>query len=462
MTPAELAARQKAQEDLFRNAKPVGAPALLAGAAVANRTPMEPDETDAEATIDFDRAATKQATRKADLVTMFHADGPESKEAEAAAEQAEEAHLAELERQRVATPVTIGGDRAPSAYPAAAKALVDAGTGAAGWLYDHTVGLVAPVVEAGKEAISTQAAIAGALIPQSLDTPYQAEQREIASKNNATRREIAAQQITGRLDYLREKGAVTEAEAAKLAEDARKSERFAGGLSTMRDGSTSARPDTFGRSAEQAAIVARFPELGPLIDGYNKTESVAATEMQTAAAASAIESPASYILRMLGAPPSAAAGVIEAAATDRTIGETVPERLRGGEGFTGLGVDAGGAAGKMVDDALPPMLASRLNMERTGKIAGGAVGFLADLAVPVDLGVGDFVTGGRVLSEAAQAVPRELRPSMLEEAISSVIPGMAPANARERAINEIRNRVGGIPETHAMGTRSIAIVTLRR
>lgn len=97
--------------------------------------------------------------------------------------------------------------------------------------------------------------------------------------------------------------------------------------------------------------------------------------------------------RVVMAPVSGLVGATEAAVTDKGM-EAVSERVSGGMGMTGAGIDLGdGAADLMGLEEDSPF--------RTAMVwTGGGIGLAFDLAIPIDVGV--ISTGAKMVSSGAQ------------------------------------------------------------
>lgn len=289
----------------------------------------------------FRAALRGEREKERDLQVALGATGVAA--AEAAAE-----HGAELEAQRVATPVSFGGHRVPTLMGTAAIAgrrlsgAVDQG---AGFLAD----------------------LGSALLPQSAETEGQQAQR-------ATLEQLATQASRAPAIWPQAVALQDAAEAALLS------------------------PEEYERRRAQ-------------IDS-----------------AAAVEGPAGYALRLLGAPGSIVAGAVEAAASPKSATETIPDRIRGGAGLTGLGAEAGASVGRGLDRVAEQVagLDTYGALEAAGGVQGGLLGLVGD----VGLSGGLSAAWRKVVGEAAPAVRT-----------AAQIQGEAAAKIRD-FVNH------GIPQTH--------------
>lgn len=423
MTPEEAkAARDKRAAEIIADAaaRPRMTPYIVPTKAA------EPDKAHPTASPDFKAAARKEGDEKEQQEESLGAPKDE-------ADKAGKDLRAEREEQRLDTPVSFGGERQPSFMGTLAR-IADDPMGVPAALSDYL-----PDNGFGD--------VVRSLLPQAADTETQAADREARMASAKTAREEAEQEITSRLANLKQ-GSMSPDEFMELVEQAKTPGSFE---------ATEYAPAHPARSDAQAALIEQYPELAGPIDEAIKATAEEEKVDRMADAARGHESLGSYALRLLGAPPSAAAGLAEGVLTDKTIGEAIADRIRGGEGFTGGGIDLGRAVGDkvgtMAEQATGLPLAAPIRTY--GTVAGGTAGFMADLATPLDLGIGDLATGGRFARRAVEGVPRELTPSVLEEVVTSAIPG-AKSTPQSRSLSELRNRVGGIPSVHAMESKALA------
>ena len=148
------------------------------------------------------------------------------------------------------------------------------------------------------------------------------------------------------------------------------------------------------------------PTAGDVTDvaGELASDLLKSTMSQPGVGGKIVESAPAYALRMLGAPVSAAVGVGEAALTSKTIGETVPERIVGGAGVMGAGVDIGEA---IADELGYTKEAADADNQAKGKRAAitavaGGIGLVADFMLPIVPGSDIAGVAGKAGAEAFQ------------------------------------------------------------
>lgn len=395
--------------------------------------PVKPDRTKPTASKTFRAAVGKEAEVEEDLAERRetlkgNASPEEVREAgNAAAEEVE----ATREEQRRATPVTFGGERAPSFMGRLANAGAAGAAAGGGFLAD----------------------VGSALLPQSQDTPEQLKQREAKAAAAVQGVKGSVDAITSRLQAHVDAGELTDEDAAALVQAALQGESGTSvGLGwnvgqvltpiTGRRGFGLGTVPTTRIGAEQQAVIDRFPELGRLIEGYNDALTRQEEVHELSDSARAVESPASYALRLLSAPQSIGAGVVEAALTDRDLAEAVPARLEGGAGFTGLGIEGGTEAGRGLGAAVEQ--ATGLPVTDLGASIGGVQGAVAGLLADVATGAGvDKVWSATVGRVGSNVAARLARPG------ASVLEG--------EALNEVRELVNGIPQLHLLEARQVAV-----
>jgi len=117
-----------------------------------------------------------------------------------------------------------------------------------------------------------------------------------------------------------------------------------------------------------------------------------------------VESTPAYAFRMLSAPVSGMVGAVEAAVTDKTIGETVPERIREGAGVMGVGIDVGSSiADSMGYTEEAAKTDNQIAGKRTAIIAmSGALGLAGDFFLPIVPGSDIAGVAGKAGAEAFQ------------------------------------------------------------
>ena len=118
-----------------------------------------------------------------------------------------------------------------------------------------------------------------------------------------------------------------------------------------------------------------------------------------------IESPTMQFGRALGAPVSAIVAAGEAVVTDKEISETVPERLRGGMGVMGAGIDITNSAMDTIEESTGEKIPE--DVRNTFVMAGGGAGLVVDFMLPVfpvASQVGAVAKGGMAGLKGAKAL----------------------------------------------------------
>ena len=117
-----------------------------------------------------------------------------------------------------------------------------------------------------------------------------------------------------------------------------------------------------------------------------------------------VESAPAYALRMLSAPVSGIVGAVEGAVTDKPMAETIPERIVGGAGIMGAGIDIGSS---IADSMGYTEEAAKTDNQIAGKRSAimavtGVMGLAGDFMVPVAPGSGLVRAAGKAGAEAYQ------------------------------------------------------------
>ena len=133
-----------------------------------------------------------------------------------------------------------------------------------------------------------------------------------------------------------------------------------------------------------------------------------------------IESTPMWAARLLGAPTSAAVGGIEAAVSDKPVGEAVPERIQEGLGFIGGGMDVGTALANTLADQLDWEEGSdaRRRLETAAKWGGGIAGLGIEFMIPMDLFVSDAAKAVSLASRRMATARKAGQPMRIQEAFS--------------------------------------------
>ena len=108
--------------------------------------------------------------------------------------------------------------------------------------------------------------------------------------------------------------------------------------------------------------------LGDVVEGLFTSEDPGGT---------IVETPLAYALRLLSAPVSGGIALAEAAVTDKTVAEAVPERIKEGMAATGAGVDIAEAA---IESAGLPKDSAAATAARA---LGGGAGLIIDFLLPI-------------------------------------------------------------------------------
>ena len=176
------------------------------------------------------------------------------------------------------------------------------------------------------------------------------------------------------------------------------------------------------RARRNELLASNDPELWKLesnpLDAYKDKDNFVSTLAKTAGMAiiepalttttpggMTIESPTMQFGRALGAPVSAIVAAGEAVVTDKDISETVPERLRGGMGVMGAGIDMANSGMDALEEATGGKLPE--GVRKTGVYIGGGAGLVVDFMLPVFPGasqVGAVAKGGMAGLKGAKAL----------------------------------------------------------
>ena len=206
------------------------------------------------------------------------------------------------------------------------------------------------------EDVSPAARLGGALLPQTIQSP---QVQEAARRNEGIARQAALEQAKANVRDQRYPFGMDDPRFAEEVED-RTQAILLGKIPSTPSGRNMFVGDETPSDIEQV-----FSAVGT----------------QQLPGGSMIESPTGYLGRLMSVPTGAAVGVAEAALTDKTVGETVPERITGGFGFIGGGADVGNYIADELE--LPEDSLSRTLVVG----AGGVGGFVGELLTPWDLGL---------------------------------------------------------------------------
>ena len=151
-----------------------------------------------------------------------------------------------------------------------------------------------------------------------------------------------------------------------------------------------------------------------------------------------IESPTMQAGRILGAPVSAIVAAGEAAVTDKEWSETVPERLRGGMGVMGAGIDMANSGMDALEEATGEKLPQ--DVRDKGVLLGGGAGLVVDFMLPVVPGasqIGAVAKGGMAGLKGAKALGVGRGAAATAGMLGDLGPGIRPVLITEFAAKNV-------------------------
>ena len=294
---------------------------------------------------------------------------------------------------------------------------------------------------ASEKTEESKGSITQALLPQVIATPEEAvaaKEIELSASKDAI--------LTLSKEYETKLSQAASAKDTKLTEDIQK-------RITLLQEKPASSPDFITRKSElveyenlrrQAAAAGKqIPTFEADIFDKSIFEKSAAIggELAKAAFTSAdpgtgiVETPAAYAFRLLAAPVSAGVGVIESIVTDKPVSEAVAERIRGGLGVMGAGIDFAEA---QIESANLPKDSAAATATR---IAGGGAGLMVDFLLPIAPGLGAAASSFRAARQTLA----------IEKAL-----GSTSSVAKTAAINAAKAAAGEIGRAIPFASRYVA------
>ena len=186
---------------------------------------------------------------------------------------------------------------------------------------------------------------------------------------------------------------------------------------------------------------ASYKSGGDLIGTLAKTAGMAIIEpalTTTTPGGMTIESPTMQAGRVLGAPVSAGVAALEAIDPDKELSTTVPERLRGGMGVMGAGIDMANSGMDTLEEATGGKLPQ--DVRDKGVLLGGAAGLVVDFMLPVFPGasqVGAVAKGGMAGLKGAKALGVGRGAAATAGALGDLGPGLRPTLITQFAVKNV-------------------------